>query len=239
MTAKDPALLGGAAAFPDGLPLTRVRLPDVPALTKRIEKILETGHLTDGPTVQELEERVAQRLGVAHVVAVSSCTTGLMLVLQALGAAGRVVMPSFTFSATAHAADWVGGIPVWAEIDPERLTLDPDDAATQIGGASALMATHVYGTPCQVEALQQVADTAGVPLVYDAAHGLGSVRRGTPVGNFGTAEVFSLSPTKVAVAVRAAWSRPQTPVSPSRSDWAAATATRVTTTACSPGSTGG
>jgi dTDP-4-amino-4,6-dideoxygalactose transaminase len=193
-------MLGGSPAFPNGLPLTKVRLPDLPGLRRRLDIILESGILTEGAAGRELEERVAQRLGVPHVVAVSSCTTGLMLVLRALGATGQVVMPSFTFAATAHAAHWVGGTPVWAEVDRVSLTLDPSDAAHLVAGASALMATHVYGTPCQVERLQDVADAAGVPLVYDAAHGLGSMRRGRPVGSFGTAEVFSMSPTKVAVA---------------------------------------
>lgn len=195
-----PALLGGAQAFPDGLPLVRPFLRDVPGLALRLQTILDSGQLTNGPTVAELEERVAARLGVANVVAVASCTSGLMLVLQALGTTGRVVMPSFTFAASAHAVVWAGGSPDFAEVDPVSCTLDPADAATLADGASAITATHVYGAPCQVERLQAVADQAGIPLVYDAAHALGSRRKGVPVGRFGTAEVFSLSPTKVVVA---------------------------------------
>ncbi len=194
-----PALLGGPQAFPGGLPLVRPFVPDVPGLTARLGSILDSGRLTNGPTVSELEERVADILGVAHVVAVSSCTSGLMLVLQAVGATGRVVMPSFTFAASAHAVVWAGGSPDFAEVDSRTATLDPVDAATLVDGASAMTATHVYGTPCRVEELQELADRAGIPLVYDAAHALGSRRRGVPVGRFGTAEVFSLSPTKVVV----------------------------------------
>jgi dTDP-4-amino-4,6-dideoxygalactose transaminase len=137
---------------------------------------------------------------VEHVVAVASCTTGLMLVLQAVGATGRVVMPSFTFSASAHAVVWAGGEPSFAEIDRRTLTLDPADARALADGASAMTATHVYGTPCDVDALASVAESAAIPLIYDAAHALGSRRSGRPVGGFGTAEVFSMSPTKVAVA---------------------------------------
>lgn len=195
-----PAVLGGPQAFPDGLPLVRPSLPDTPALASRLQAILDSGRLTNGPTVAALEERVAAEIGVSHVVAVSSCTSGLMLVLQALGATGRVVMPSFTFAASAHAVVWAGGSPDFAEVDPRTCTLDPADAAGLVDGASAMTATHVYGTPCDVEALQAVADGAGIPLVYDAAHALGSRRRGVPVGGFGAAEVFSLSPTKVVVA---------------------------------------
>jgi len=195
-----PAVLGGDPAFPEGLPLVRPFLPDTTAIASRLQSILDSGRLTNGPTVAELEERVAAMLGVPHVVGVASCTSGLMLVLQALGATGRVVMPSFTFAASAHAVLWAGGSPDFAEVDPVSCTLDPSDAARLVDGASAVTATHVYGTPCQTEALQALADGAGIPLVYDAAHALGSKRRGIPIGGFGTAEVFSLSPTKVVVA---------------------------------------
>jgi dTDP-4-amino-4,6-dideoxygalactose transaminase len=109
-------------------------------------------------------------------------------------------MPSMTFSASAHAVVWAGGEPVFAEVDPRRITLDPADAHSVVDGAVALSATHVYGAPAQVEALQEVADDAGVPLVYDAAHALGALRDGRSVAAFGTASVFSMSPTKVAVA---------------------------------------
>lgn len=200
MTETTPAALGGEPLFPAGLPLVRPTIGDIPGLAARLEQVLTSGILTNGPTVRELEERIADRLGVAAVVAVSSCTAGLMLVLQALDATGRVVLPSFTFAASAHAVVWAGGEPVFAEVDPRSLTLDPDDAAGLVDGASAMTATHVYGTPCQVERLQEIADEAGIPLVYDAAHGLGSSRAGRPIGGFGTAEVFSLSPTKVMVA---------------------------------------
>jgi len=198
-----PAVLGGDALFADGLPLTRVLVPERDELARRFDDVLTSGQLTDGRTVREFEEAAAERLDVPHVVAVSNCTSGLMLVAQACGVrGGSVAMPGFTFSATAHAAHWAGATPVFAEVDPDTLTLDPADAARLLerSGASALMATHVYGTPCRVEDLAKVADDAGVPLVYDAAHAFGSRRAGTPIGGFGTAEVFSLSPTKIVVA---------------------------------------
>ena len=194
------AILGGSRTFPDGLQLVRPYVGDIPALTSRLESILRSGNLTNGPTVRGLEESLADRLQVRHVVAVSSCTAGLMLVLQSLGARGRVVMPSMTFAASAHAVSWAGGTPRFADIDPASLTLDPASAAASLDGAVAMTATHIYGTPCDVEGLQAVADAAEVPLVYDAAHGLGSLRKGKPIGGFGVAEVFSMSPTKVTTA---------------------------------------
>lgn len=197
-----PAVLGGDPEFPHGLPLTVVRLEERDALRRRLDAILDSGQLTNGRTVAELEEAAAGLLDVPHVVAVANCTAGLMLCLQALGARGPVVMPGFTFAATAHAAVWAGGGPVFAEVSADSLTLDADDAERRLkdSGAAALMATHVYGTPCRVERLGEIAEAAGVPLVYDAAHALGSSRAGRPVGGFGSAEVFSMSPTKVAPA---------------------------------------
>jgi dTDP-4-amino-4,6-dideoxygalactose transaminase len=199
-TTTPPAVLGGSPTFPEGLPLVRPWIPEPAQLAKELQGVLESGRLTNGPLVRRLEEAVEARLDVRHAVAVSSCTAGLMLVYQALGVRGPVVMPSFTFAASAHAVRWAGGTPAWADVDAERLTLDPDDAARVLKGAAAMSATHVYGAPCRVEELETLAAEAGVPLVFDAAHALGSLHRGTPVGGFGAAEVFSLSPTKVTVA---------------------------------------
>jgi len=168
---------------------------------KRLEAILESGMLTNGSAVRELEARVAARLGVAHVIGVANCTAGLMLVYQALDVSGRrVVLPSFTFAASAHAAFWAGADLDFADVERASATLDPADIEGRLNGAGAVSATHVYGTPCAVEQLQSLADAAGIPIVYDAAHALGSERHGVPIGRFGTAEVFSLSPTKVVVA---------------------------------------
>src|SRR5688500_4255747 len=200
MTHAPPAALGGTPAFPDGLPLVRPTIADIPRLTDRLGDVLASGMLTNGPTVRRLEEAVVERCGVAHAVAVASCTSGLMLTYQALGVTGRVLMPSFTFAASAHAVVWAGGTPLFADVDAATMTLDPEAAEELVSEAAAVSATHVYGRPCEVEALQALADAAGLPLVYDAAHALGSSRRGRPIGGFGTVEVFSLSPTKVAVA---------------------------------------
>lgn len=191
-------MLGGPPAFPDGLPLARPRQDQIPRTLERIRGALETGMLTNGPMVRELEERTAAQLGVGDVVAVASCTTGLMLVFQALGLQGPVVMPSFTFAATGHAARWVGATPRFVDVLEGPLTLDPAAVERAREGACAVVAVHLYGTPAEVERLQEAA--GGLPLVYDAAHALGSRRGDRPVGQFGIAEVFSLSPTKVTVA---------------------------------------
>jgi dTDP-4-amino-4,6-dideoxygalactose transaminase len=196
-----PAIMGGSPAFPEGLPFMRPSVPDEEAVLPRLRTILATGMLTNGPFVRELEERASEYLGVRHCVAVSSCTAGLMLVLLAADLSGDAVLPSFTFAATAHAAAWNQLRPVFADVDAHTLTLSPEAAARAIGvRTSVILATHTFGTPCAVEELSSLARTSGVKLVFDAAHAFGSRRSGVPVGGFGDAEVFSLSPTKVLVA---------------------------------------
>jgi dTDP-4-amino-4,6-dideoxygalactose transaminase len=156
--------------------------------------------LTNGQLVAELERRTAEYLDVPHVVAVSSCTTGLMLALRALEITGPVVMPSFTFSASAHAVAWNGASPRFAECDPSSFQLALDDAEPRLRGAAAVVATHVFGSPCWPARITDVAHAAGIPVVFDAAHAFGALHDGVPVGRFGDAEVFSLTPTKPLVA---------------------------------------
>jgi len=202
---SSPAILGGAPVFGDRLPLVRPTLDDVPGLTAALGRVLDSGMLTNASQVRELEAMVCDRLGVAHAVAVSSCTAGLMLTYQALGAGpgSRVLLPSFTFAASAHAVTWTGADADFVEATEERCSLDVDDLAARLDGGppvSAISATHVYGHPAEVEAIEAVAADRSIPIVYDAAHALGSERAGRPIGGFGRAEVFSLSPTKVVVA---------------------------------------
>lgn len=194
------AVLGGPPAFPGGLPFARPYLPELARVAERLAPSYERGVLTNGPLVRELEDRAAERLGADHVVAVSSCTAGLMLVLRVLEPGGPVVVPSFTFSATAHAIAWNGLAPRFAECDPDTFQVDPVDAGRRLEGAGAVMGTHVFGAPCPVEDLAALATGHGLPLVFDAAHAFGATRAGTPVGGFGDAEVFSMSPTKLVVA---------------------------------------
>jgi dTDP-4-amino-4,6-dideoxygalactose transaminase len=198
---KRPAAAGGQPVFPDGLPFFRPAKPPLQRVVQRLEPSYDKGMLTNSALVRELEERVADRLDVPHVVAVASCTAGLMLVTQALTEPGGVaVMPSFTFSATAHAAVWAGAVPRFAECDRATCQIDLDDAARRLDGASLLVGTHVFGAPCQPDAVEALGAEAGIPVLFDAAHALGATRAGRPIGGFGDAEVFSLSPTKVLVA---------------------------------------
>lgn len=196
-----PAIRGGRPAFPEGLPLARPSVPDPDRVVRDVRTILESEVLTNGPYVAEFERRTAEYLQVRHCVAVSSCTSGLMLVLRAAGLSGDVILPSFTFAATAHAVAWNGLRPAFVDIDPRTLTLSPVMATLGTGmRTSAILATHTYGTPCDVEGLAAAAERSGIRLFYDAAHAFGSRHDGRPVGSFGDAEVFSLTPTKPVVA---------------------------------------
>lgn len=201
MTLVDPrTAVGWAPAFPDGLPFARPALPPLEAVFARLSASYDQGAITNGPLVRELEARCAARLGVRHVVAVSCCTAGLMLAVRALEPTGNAVVPSFTFSASAHALSWNGLTPVFSECDPGSMQIDLEDAAARLDGAGVLMATHVFGAPCPAEQVVALGQLAGVPVVFDAAHGFGAFRQGIPIGQFGAAEVFSLSPTKPMVA---------------------------------------
>ena len=196
-----PALLGGRPLFPEGLPLARPIIPNPEKVAEDVLRILRSGNLTNGPHVRELERSVAERVGVRHAVAVSSCTAGLMLVLRAADLTGDVVLPSFTFMATAHAVAWNGLHTRFADIDRDTLTLSPGAVMRAIGmRSSAILATHTFGTPCDIEGLAESARQSGIRLFFDAAHALGSTHRGEPVGRFGDAEVFSLTPTKPVIA---------------------------------------
>ncbi|MGH2591805.1 MAG: DegT/DnrJ/EryC1/StrS family aminotransferase [Actinomycetota bacterium] len=199
--ARAPAILGGHPLFAAGLPLARPRVPNAERIAADVGRILASGILTNGPYVRRLEETMEEYLGVQHCVAVSSCTSGLMLLLRAADLSGDVVLPSFTFAATAHAVAWNGLRPVFADIDPETLTLSPIAASHATGmRTSAILATHLYGAPCDIEGLTELARRSGVRLFFDAAHAFGARHGDDPVGGFGDAEVFSLSPTKPVVA---------------------------------------
>jgi len=189
-------LSGSQPLFPEGLAFARPTIEEAPSMLQDLADVFASGILTDGPFVRRLESAVADRFGVEHCVAVSSCTTGLMLVLRALGGSS-VSLPSFTFSATGHAALWNEMEPRFADCDRETWCLEP---AQDLSG-DVIVGVHISGVPCPVSDLEKVAASTGADLVFDAAHGAGSlvtVDGDTRLlGGFGLAEVFSLTPTKV------------------------------------------
>jgi dTDP-4-amino-4,6-dideoxygalactose transaminase len=193
------------------IPLIKPDLPSLEQVAEPFREILENGRITNfSRYVTQFEEESGAYLQ-AHALTISSGTMGLVFALHALGLqkGQKVILPSFTFMATAQAVMYAGGIPLFAEVEDD-LTLSPSDLAAllekdeDVGG---VVGTHVYGMPCRVEELESlVADysrrkSRKVFMMYDAAHAFGAKLAGRPVGSFGDAEVFSLSVTKTLVSV--------------------------------------
>jgi dTDP-4-amino-4,6-dideoxygalactose transaminase len=195
---RKPAVLGGPPLLAEPLPMTRPTIVADAELFDRFGAIFDSGMLTGGPTVAEFERAVARYLEVGAVVAVSSCTAGLMLVLRCLSATGAAILPSFTFMASGHAVLWNGMRPHFADCEPDTFTLDPQAVRTHAGpDASVVLGVHTFGMPCDADELTKVATARGAELILDAAHGLGGrYPDGIRIGGKGLAEVFSLSPTK-------------------------------------------
>jgi dTDP-4-amino-4,6-dideoxygalactose transaminase len=166
-----------------------------------VKRILASRRLTNGGYVCEFEKAAAGYLGVPDCVAVSSCTAGLVLTLSALRLKGEVILPSFTFHATAHAVAWNGLTPVFVDCEQDTFCISPEAVRQRISSkTAAILAVHMFGNPASVFELEGMAHRAGIPVVYDAAHSFGSKVGDRHVGSFGTAEVFSFSPTKLVVA---------------------------------------
>ncbi len=204
------------------MPFNRPDVPAFDAIADDLRESLATGWLTKGPRLAAFERDAAAAFGTAHAVGVSSCTSGLMLVLRAMAeqgglcrsadgprpscpsaAGGRreVILPSFNFLAAPAAVVWAGLEPVFVDVDPGTFTLDPAAVERALSPRTiAILGCHTFGCPCDTERLAAVAADAGVALVVDAAHGLGSEIDGRQVGREGFAQVFSLSPTKLVVA---------------------------------------
>ena len=199
MTAPTPAILGGPAAFPDRLHLLRPTLPSYADLEPRLHELYASGMLTKGPVLTDYEGLLAQHLGVRHALGVSSCTAGLMLVFDRFRGA-EIVLPSFTFMATAMAAMWAGLKPVFADIDPETWCLSAVAAEAAVTADTALVTpVHIFGNPADTDAFDALARRRDLTIVYDAAHGFGALRDGAAVGREGLAQVFSTSPTKLLI----------------------------------------
>lgn len=193
-----PAVLGGRPLFDPPLPFSRPTIEDKERILTDVESSLESGIVTNGPRVRELEEAAARLFQVQHCVAVASCTLGLMLVIQASTDGATGVVPSFTFSATAHALAWNGLEPRFIDCDPDTWCIRAEDLPED---PLLVVGVHVSGVPCDVIGLQRRADEVGATLIFDSAHASGTLVEVDgalrPLGGFGRAEVFSLTPTKV------------------------------------------
>ena len=174
-------------------------LPDFTAVDVMFQDIIATRMLSNFAKYStKLEGDIERKLMVPHALTFPNATSALMLTFKAMGLAGEVIIPSFTFSSTGHALIWNGLTPVFADIDATTFNIDPQDVISKITPKTcAIYAVHIFGNPCDVETLQMIADEYNLKLIYDSAHALGSKRKGVNLGCFGDVESFSLSGTKV------------------------------------------
>jgi dTDP-4-amino-4,6-dideoxygalactose transaminase len=195
---EDLAVFGGAPAFSAPLYVGRPNIGDRTKLHQRIDEILDRRWLTNGGRfVDEFEHALANRLGVRHCIAMANGTIALEIAIRACALVGEVIVPAFTFVATAHALQWQGITPVFCEVDPRTHNIDPERAAALIGPrTTAIMAVHLWGRPAPVRELAGISSRHGLRLLFDASHALGSSAGGRAVGGFGDAEVLSFHATK-------------------------------------------
>jgi len=194
----DLALFGGTPAFADTLHVGRPNIGDRERLMQRFNQMLDTRWLSNGgPFVREFERRICELVGVKHCVVMCNATVALEIVIRALGLKGEVIVPSFTFVATAHALQWQKITPVFCDIDPDTHTLDPRKVERMITPrTTGILGVHLWGRGCDVEALASIARRRDLRLLFDAAHAFGCTHNGRMIGGFGDAEVFSFHATK-------------------------------------------
>ncbi|HET9034263.1 MAG TPA: DegT/DnrJ/EryC1/StrS family aminotransferase [Dokdonella sp.] len=194
----DLAINGAPPAFEQPLHVGRPNIGDRDAFLQRVNQILDSQWLTNnGPMVQEFEQRIATHLGVKHCVAMCNGTIALEIAIRALGLGGEVIVPSWTFVATAHALYWQGITPVFADIDPTTHNLDPEAVRRMITPrTTGIIGVHLWGRAAPIDELQAIADEHGLKLMFDAAHAFGSTYKGQTIGRFGACEVLSFHATK-------------------------------------------
>ena len=198
LTARRLAILVGEPAFKEPLHVGRPNIGNRVSFLGYVNTIFDNRWLTNhGPLVQQFEQELSGLLGVKHCITVCNATVGLEIAIRALGLAGEVIVPSFTFVATAHALQWQGITQVFCDIDPLTHNLDPGCVESLITPCTTgILGVHLWGRQCAVEALQEIATARNLKLLFDAAHAFGCTHKGTMIGNFGDAEVFGFHATK-------------------------------------------
>lgn len=187
-----------APAFSEKLHVGRPNIGSRDRLLERINDVLDRKWLTNnGPLVQEFERKLAEFLGVKHCIAMCNATVALEITSRALDLKGEVIVPSFTFVATAHALQWQEITPVFCDVDPKTHNLDPEKVESLITPrTSGIIGVHVWGRPCAIERLTEISNRRGLTLMFDAAHAFAASYNGQMIGGFGRAEVFSFHATK-------------------------------------------
>ncbi|PYJ93224.1 MAG: dTDP-4-dehydro-6-deoxyglucose aminotransferase [Verrucomicrobia bacterium] len=192
------AVLGATPVFSEAIHVGRPNIGNRQRFLERIETMLDRRYLTNsGPFERELEQRLSGMLGVRYCVAMCNATVALEIAIRALNLTGEVIVPSFTFVATAHALQWQQITPVFCDIDPLTHNINPRKIEHLITPrTSGILAVHLWGRPCAIEELQAIADANGLALLFDAAHAFGCTYGTRKIGGFGRAEVLSFHATK-------------------------------------------
>lgn len=194
----DLAIFGKPPAFAEKLHVGRPNIGNRERLMQRISDMLDRNWLTnDGPYVQDFEKRLAQFLGVRNCVAMCNATISLEIAIRALGLTGEVIVPSFTFIATAHALQWQEITPIFCDIDRKTHNIDPAQVERMITPrTTGIIGVHTWGRPCGIDALEAIARRRNLQLLFDAAHAFGCSYKGKLIGSFGRCEVLSFHATK-------------------------------------------
>ncbi len=173
--------------------VTKSFLPPISEYQKYVEEIWERGYLTNhGPLVLELEEKIRNYLGVKHFYFLSNGTIALQIAIKALDLKGEIITTPFSYVATTSSIVWENAVPVFVDINPNTLTIDPDKAEEAITqNTTAILATHVYGIPCDVIAIEQLAKRYNLKVIYDAAHAFGVEFNNQSVLNYGDISTLS------------------------------------------------
>jgi len=195
---EDLSCFGGEAAFTATLHVGRPNIGNREKLLERFNDMLDRDWLTNsGPFVREFEKRIAGLLGVKHCVAMCNGTIALEIAARALDLKGEVIVPSFTFIATAHSLQWQEITPVFCDIDPETYTIDPVRIEELITPrTTGIIGVHLWGRACNVEAIAAVARRHNLRFLFDASHSFACSYGGKMIGGFGDAETFSFHATK-------------------------------------------
>jgi len=179
--------------------VTQPFLPPLEEFIPYLEQIWESKWLTNnGPFHQKLEQDLCEYLGVEHISLFANGTIALVTALQSLLITGEVITTPYSFVATSHSLAWSNIQPTFVDIDPTTCNLDPDKIESAITSqTTAIMPVHCYGNPCDVERIQQISDTYGLKVIYDAAHAFGVRYKGESLLNHGDLSVLSFHATKV------------------------------------------
>lgn len=192
------AVFGGVPALSSKHYVGRPNIGNRERLLARFNDMLDRRWLTnDGPYVQEFEQKLAQYAGVRHCIPMCNATIALEIAIRALGMSGEVIVPSFTFVATAHALQWQEITPVFCDIDPRTHLLDPEQISRLVTPrTTGIIGVHLWGQVCDTQRIEAIAREHGLRVLYDAAHAFGCAADGRRVGGFGDAEVYSFHATK-------------------------------------------